>query len=212
MVKEAQKQDRGWIIWMAIVVVAVVAAVGISIWIQHEQIMKEVESSFSKSTDSDVTGHDRFAEAYTKLTSDNVFVYRNSSEIQKILQKGSGVVFFCDPASDWCQNYAPLLNDVAKAKNIEKVFYYNVVGGLKNDPNTYHEISKLVTGNMPTGEKDYTDVPCTVFVSNGIIVGIDTETATEVELEEGPEDYWTTERVETFTQRINGYIDLIEAK
>ena len=212
MVKEAQKQDRSWIVWMAIVVVAVVAAVGIAIWVQHEQIMKKVESSFAKTTDSDVAGHERFAEAYTKLTTDNVFVYRNSREARDILLEGSGIVFLCDPASAWCQDYALYLNEVAKNKEIKKVFYYNTPGGLKNSPDLYNEIAGIIHNNLQQEGKDRIDVPCTVFVSKGIIVAVDTETATESELDDVPEDYWTTERVEAFTQRIGGFIDLIDAE
>lgn len=211
MVKEAQKQDRSWIVWMAIVVTAVVAAVGIAIWLQHQEIMKRVDSSFAKTTESDVSGHERFAEAYPQLTAENVFVYRNSREIQEILQKGSGIVFLCDPANTWCQHYAPLLNETTKSKEVNKIFYYNTPGGLKKSPADYKKIAEIIN-SAQSNESDVINVPCTVFVLNGKIIAIDTETAVDMSGDADPKDYWTPEHVEDFSNRISGYIDSINAK
>lgn len=209
MIKEAQKQDRRWIVWMSLVVVAVVAAVAVSIWIQHEQIMSLADNSFSKTTSSDIAGHQRFADAYTKLTADNVFVYRNSQEILDILDKGSGVIFFCDPSSAWCQYYAPYLDKAAKNKRVEKVFYYNIAGGSK-DEDIYHQIAKKVNTFLPDFQKDTISVPLVVFVNKGTIVAVDLETADGNVPAENPDDYWTVEALDDLVKRLGDDITLLK--
>ena len=68
----------------------------------------------------------KFTEEYTKVPKYNVFVYRDSSEIIKILEHGTGVVYLGFPECPWCQAYVKYLNEVAKEVGIDKIYYYNI--------------------------------------------------------------------------------------
>ena len=68
----------------------------------------------------------KFAEEYTSVTKDNVFVYRSAEEIINILEHGTGVVYLGFPECPWCTAYVPYLNEVAKANDVDKVYYYNI--------------------------------------------------------------------------------------
>ena len=52
--------------------------------------------------------NEKFANEYTEVGKNNVFVYRNANEIIKILEGGTGIVYFGFPECPWCQAYVPL--------------------------------------------------------------------------------------------------------
>lgn len=60
---------------------------------------------------------------------DNPFVYRNAKEVVDILKNGTGVVYMGFPECPWCQAYVKMLNETAKEKGMEKIYYLNI----KND-------------------------------------------------------------------------------
>ena len=63
---------------------------------------------------------ERFAEEYTGVNSDNVFVYRNAEEIIRILKNGTGVVYLGFAECKWCQKYVTYLNEFAKYRGISR--------------------------------------------------------------------------------------------
>ena len=100
MTKETQEseQDRRWIVWMSGVVVVIIILVVAAIFIQHEKLMNPAVSSFARTTNSDLADHEKFAKAYIRIDKDNVFVYRQEAEIEKVLEEGDGIAFFCSEA------------------------------------------------------------------------------------------------------------------
>lgn len=62
----------------------------------------------------------KFSEEYDTVSKDNVFVYRSLSEINKILENGSGIVYLGFPECPWCKRYVVYLNEVAKDEGAEK--------------------------------------------------------------------------------------------
>jgi len=65
---------------------------------------------------NNIPDNERFANEYTEVGQNNVFVYRNADEIIKILEGGTGLVYLGFPECPWCQAYVPILNEVAKKK------------------------------------------------------------------------------------------------
>ena len=55
----------------------------------------------NKEKNTDIDGK-KFAEEYTSVTKDNVFVYRSAEEIINILEHGTGVVYLGFPECPWC--------------------------------------------------------------------------------------------------------------
>ena len=68
------------------------------------------------------TDAEKFAKEYTTITEDNYFVYKDSKEIIKILENGTGVVYLGFPECPWCQAYVPMLNEVADIEGLEKIY------------------------------------------------------------------------------------------
>ena len=66
----------------------------------------------------------KFASKYTLVDKDNRFVYAKIDEIINILEEGTGIVYLGFPECKWCQQYVVYLNEVAKDRNVSKIYYY----------------------------------------------------------------------------------------
>ena len=87
------------------------------------------------------TDSQKFAKEYSTVTEYNYYVYRNSEEIIKILEHGTGVVYLGFPECPWCQAYVPMLNEVADVEGLEKIYYFNILEDRKNNTKEYQKIA-----------------------------------------------------------------------
>jgi glutaredoxin len=149
----------------------------------------------------------KFSEEYTQVPNDNIFVYKSSDEIIKILEHGTGIVYLGFPECPWCQRYAKYLNEVAKENGASCIYYYNILDDRKNNTEIYQKIVSLLSGNLlyddNGNERIY--VPDVTFVYNGKIVGHDNESSYDTKGFEDPNDYWNDEAVTNLKNRLTDY-------
>lgn len=152
----------------------------------------------------------KFSVEYTKVPMDNVFVYKTEEEIIDILENGSGIIYLGFPECPWCQTYTVYLNEVAKDNSIEKIYYLNIKEMRSNNTENYQKIVLLLDSVLETDENGNKRifVPQVVFVKKGEIVGGDNETS--MISEETPSEYWNSEKIANFKQKITGYIQKAE--
>lgn len=161
-------------------------------------------------SDNTVADNVKFAQSYTKLTDDNVFVYKNIDEIINVLEHGTGIVFFGFPECPWCQQYVTYLNDVAKQNGIEKIYYYDIKEDRQNNTDNYKKIVEILGDNLAydaDGNKRVY-VPDVTFVVQGVIVGHDNESSYDVT--GTPEEYWTDEKVNALKQTLQEDMDKVK--
>ncbi len=60
-----------------------------------------------------------------KVDKDNPIKYANIDEVFKILESGTGVIYFGFPGCPWCRNMLPILFQSAKQNNIDTIYYLN---------------------------------------------------------------------------------------
>lgn len=152
----------------------------------------------------------KFSVEYTKVPMDNVFVYKTEEEIIDILENGSGIIYLGFPECPWCQTYTVYLNEAAKDNSIEKIYYLNIKEMRSNNTENYQKIVSLLDNILETDENGNKRifVPQVVFVKKGEIVGGDNETS--MISEETPSEYWNSEKIANFKQKITGYIQKAE--
>lgn len=155
-----------------------------------------------------LTDAEKFAEEYTKVSKDNVFVYRNIDEIIKIMEEGTGIVYLGFPECSWCQAYVPYLNEVAKEEGIEEIYYFNIMEDRKENTKEYKKIVELLKERLQKdnegNERVY--VPNVSFHVNGKLVGNNCETSLDTKGLDKPEDYWTEEEVKDLKASLTKYI------
>lgn len=146
----------------------------------------------------------KFAEEYTSVTKDNVFVYRSAEEIINILEHGTGVVYLGFPECPWCTAYVPYLNEVAKANDVDKVYYYNILNDRKDNTDNYKKMIDILKDYLKFDEEGNKRIyaPSVIAVKDGEILDFDDETAWDTKGYKTPEEYWKNEDLEGLKENL----------
>lgn len=122
--------------------------------------------------------------------------YTNSKEIIRILKKGTGIIYFGFPQSNWSRDMIEVLIDATIEKDVSKIYYLNAYGlrdekyidednnllTLKKGTDEYYKILELLGDKAEIYEGLNDDsikrlyFPTVIFVKNGKIVSIHTST------------------------------------
>lgn len=154
----------------------------------------------------------KFKGEYEKVEEDNVFVYRSIEDIIKILENGKGIVYLGFPECPWCQAYVPYLNDVAKEVGIDKIYYYNILNDRKEETDNYKKILELLGEYVEYDSEGNKRIyaPTVIFVDDGKIIGMDSETAKDTKGFKNPEDYWTEEEVKDLKDKLKSLAEQVK--
>lgn len=146
----------------------------------------------------------KFKEEYNKVSDNNPYVYRSIDEIIKILENGKGIVYLGFPECPWCQAYVPYLEDVVKEVGNNKIYYYNILNDRKEETENYKKILELLGEYVEYNDEGDKRIyaPTVIFVNNGEIIGMDSETAKDTKGFKTPEEYWTDEEVKDLKSRL----------
>lgn len=189
--KKAKTQTRKQ--WLIIAVI-VLATASLTAW----WCMRKADQSAKKREQSTTALSDaaKFKQHYSQAADDNRFVYVSPSEIKQIFEHGSGLVFLGFKECPWCQKLAPMIDEVAKAEGLTKVYYMDIRQARANNDVTYQMlVEKLKDYLAKDGDGNpRIFVPDVTALHDGKIVGrflpetsIDDKGLT-------PGEYWTTER------------------
>ena len=112
----------------------------------------------------------------------------------------------------WCMAYVPMLNDIAKEKKNEKIYYLNILNDRKENTKEYLEIVDILKENLRYDDegKKRIYVPGVIAINNGNIVGFDDETSYDTLGYDDPKDYWTEERKQNLKEKLVSMISKIE--
>lgn len=182
-----------------IYIIIAVLVIGLASWFLF---INKTEESDSK----------RFALEYNQVSDENVFVYRNIDEIINILEKGTGVVYIGFPECPWCQAYVPVLDEVAKELEIDKIYYFNILEDRKENTEKYKKIVSILKNHLLNDSEgnNRVFVPDITIVKDGEIVGHDNETSVVTEEDGTPEEYWTKEKKDSLKLKLKSYMEIIK--
>ncbi|MBR3257259.1 hypothetical protein IKG02_03155 [Candidatus Saccharibacteria bacterium] len=158
------------------------------------------------------TDASRFASEYSLVGEDNVYVYKTGKEAIDVIENGTGIVFLGFPSCPWCQNYAMLLNNLAKEYGIKTIYYHDTYDDWKNDTEEYKKLTSLLSERLQYDNvgNHHLYVPNVTFVVNGEIVGNDWETSKDHLDAETPEEYWTEERISAWKEKVSPYFEKVK--
>lgn len=149
----------------------------------------------------------KFQEEYTGVSEDNLFVYRTIEENIRIIEKGTGVVYLGFPECPWCQAYVKYLDEAMKEVGISKIYYTNIKQDREDNTEAYQKIIELLGDYVEYNDegKERIYAPTIIFVNDGKIVGMDSETAKDTKGFKTPGEYWSEEKVKNLKNRLIGY-------
>ena len=156
---------------------------------------------------NNIPDNEKFANEYTEVGKNNVFVYRNADEIIKILEGGTGIVYLGFPECPWCQAYVPMLNEVAKEEGVEKIYYFNIREDRQENTKDYQKIVKLVKNHLMKDDegKERIFVPDIYAVKDGKILSHNNETSV-IDSDITPSQYWTDSKKSELKQKFKKMI------
>ena len=196
-------KNKNIIIAMGVIIVALI---GVVIYL----LVKENNNANNDTNDKpEITDASKFADEYTELTDDNVFVYASADEIIDTLENGNGIVYLGFPECQWCQRYVVYLNDVAKENNVDKILYYNIREDRNDNSENYLKIVDLLKDYLQDDEDGNPRiyVPAIIFMNDGKIVGFDDETSLDTKGCSNADEYWTKDEIKDLKERLNEYIE-----
>ena len=172
-------------------------------------IIPIIKSSDTEKTNEEEKVTKKFIDEYPEVGEDNVFEIKTIEEIIKVLEHGTGLVYLGFPECPWCQEYVLYLNEVAKDKDVEKIYYFNILNDRKDNTKEYHKIVELIGKHLQYDEdgNKRVYVPAVIAVNNGKIVGFDDETAWDTKGFEDPKDYWNDKEVEDLKEKLEEMIE-----
>lgn len=158
------------------------------------------------------TDAQKFAEEYTSISEDNVFVYATAEEIIKVMKNGTGVVYLGFPECPWCQAYVVYLNEAAQDVGIEKIYYYNVLEARSENTEEYQQMVAILQEYLEYDENGNKRiyVPNVSFHVKGEIIGNDFESAYDTHGLSDPSEYWTDEEVKDLKTRLTAYMETVD--
>lgn len=123
--------------------------------------------------DNNVSDNIRFYRDYPSANMENIYYYATYDEVVEVLTKGTGIVFFGFPACPYCQVYVPVLDEVARERSVEKIYYLNIKDMREQDTDEYKRLVEILDEHLESDKEDNKRiyVPDTYFVKDGKIVG-----------------------------------------
>jgi len=154
---------------------------------------------------------ERFALEYPLLGSDNIFVFRNASEIAGILANGRGIVFKGFKECPWCQLYVVFLHDVAREMGIDRIYYLDIREDRRTNSESYQRILSILSGRLQYDDegRPRVFVPDVSIVSRGRIILRDFVPLEEAAEYSTPEEYWNEKRVSALKERLRAGIHIL---
>ena len=152
--------------------------------------------------DNNVSSNIRFYREYPISNMNNIYYYATYDEILEVFTKGTGIVFFGFPACDWCQVYAPVLDEAAREQGVGKIYYLNIMEMRKADTDEYKKLVELTSdylGNDENGNKRIY-VPDSYYIKDGKIVGHNNSMSTLSGID--AREYFNEERRKTLKEEL----------
>lgn len=156
---------------LIILLVVIILILSFALVYLNTDLFKETE--VGTVIDNNVSDNIRFYREYPSVGNDNIYYYTNYDEVIEMFAKGTGVVFFGFPACPYCKVYVPVLNEVAKERGAEKIYYLNIKDMRDKNTEEYKKIVEILSEYLETDENSNKRlyVPDTYFVKDGKIVG-----------------------------------------
>lgn len=157
-----------------------------------------------------------FLSSYTELEDSSAFYEGDHDSVEKMLQHGTGILYFSFPECPWCQKYTPLLAELAEEAGV-RILYYDIHQDKEDDREWYDAVAAEIDAKNSSISRYDNDgnrliyMPLVLFLREGTVIGYDDETCDISSSEFSPETYWTEEKKEALSQRLLPLMEEIRA-
>lgn len=116
----------------------------------------------------------KFNSEYSGVGKDNIYEYATYDNVIETLNKGTGIIYLGFPTCDLCKKIVPVLDEVAKKRNVDNILYYNFKDIRDNKTKEYQELVALISDYLKETDDDDKKIsaPTVILVNKGRIVGV----------------------------------------
>lgn len=116
----------------------------------------------------------RFKDEYSEVKKDNIYEYATYNNVIDTINDGTGIIYLGFPTCSLCKEIVPVLDEVAKDKNVESILYYNFKDIRDNNTTEYQELANLLSDYIASDDEGNKRIsaPTIIFVNKGNIVGV----------------------------------------
>ena len=195
------KIKKKQVIIFTIVIVALLAVAAYFMW------PRLTEQSPAANQQSSASAK-QFKADYPGVADDNRFVVSTPSEVLAVFDSGDGLIFLGFKQCPWCQKLAPIVDEAAKAENLDKIYYLDIRSARENNDETYQKIVAKLKDRLQKDEDGNPRiyVPDVTAVKGGQVYGHFFQETTADGEKATPDTFWTDERrsraVEQFREMI----------
>lgn len=146
------------------------------------------------------TDAEKFSNEFSSVSEDNVFVYSTASEVLDYIENGDAIILFGSNLNDFTENYAYIINEIAKEGikqedsefYISKILYYDFIEDRTNNNGNYELIVEQLNSYLLTDDLGNTEIyaPTLVIIKDGEVLYIN-EDINFVSGNITPDEYWT---------------------
>ena len=182
------------------IILITLIAIGGAIMIYHHFDKSPVDENTTKKQKNE----------YTLITGKNLLETKSIDEVTNIINNKTGVVFLCNPKSDWCQYYAYLLNEAAIERGIDKIYYANIADERNMNSNKYQKLVTAIEDYLYTDDTNSKRIymPNMTVVKDGKILANNNETSIMLN-NISAKDYWNESNQFNFKEKLSNYINLL---
>lgn len=198
--KKRADMNKKTIAVVSVIIILCGAAAGLWYNRQHSAEQPKTPSAI-------VSDAAKFKSEYPRVAADNRFVYASDSEVMRIFDSGSGVVFLGFPQCPWCQRLSEYVDRAARTEGIDKIYYLNIRDARASNSEVYQKLVKKLEPYLDKDDngKPRIFVPDVSIVKDGKIIGRYKEESTGDD-NITPDKYWTEERIERALTQLGGFM------
>lgn len=153
------------------------------------------------------TGDAELGAAYPGLAANHVFTRITGEKAVETLEKGDGVLFLAFPSCPWCQKLAPIVDEAARSKGVDAVYYLDIQQARQDNDATYQKLVDLLDEYLQTDDagEPVIYVPDVSIIKAGTVIGRFQQEPADDSVRT-PDDYWTKVRRERALSQLQGYM------
>lgn len=155
-----------------------------------------------------LTDAERFSLEYNDVPNENMFKYIYSTDLSKLLDNGTGLIYIGFSSNDWSKYYIKYLYQVLKEKNVKNVYYYDLLKDRLRYTKYYVKIENKLSDyllQLDDGTKRL-NTPLFLIVKDGKIMYANKDTSI-INNDILPTIYWNYDQINSFKYEISNNIE-----
>lgn len=136
-----------------------------------------------------------FSEEFNLVGTNNVYVFKNASEVWNKINTGNAIVLFGVKNNEWVNNAAKIINETAQEHSIGEIYFYDIANDRYNNNATYESMLLKLKNYVYVDDLNHAELyaPTILVMKNNRVLLFNSDTSFTINTT--PEEYWNEEKI-----------------